>query len=149
MTTPRIDFAFGAQHRLRTACHVTQRHYMAGHALIIYTQDEKRLRRFDQWLWRFEPTAFIPHVFHDDANAAAAAIVLSSQNPSLVLAQRNDHQTPWLLNLDLDCPPSYEHFARILEIVSEHEADKQAARERWRQYQAAGHTLRAHKLTGT
>src|SRR5690625_686704 len=149
MRTSRIDFAFGAQHRLRTACYVTQKHYLAGHAIIIYTQDEQRLRRLDQRLWKFEPTAFIPHVYHQDADAVSAAIVLSSQDPSTLLVSRKDAQPPWLLNLDLACPPSYEQFQRILEIVSEHETDKQAARERWRQYQGAGHTVRAHKLTGT
>lgn len=48
--------------------------------------------------------------------------------------------------LDLDCPPGAERFDRILEIVSGHEADIQAARRRWALYQQAGHDVRGHRL---
>src|SRR3546814_19956383 len=53
----------------------------------------------------------------------------------------------WLINLDLQCPPGAEHFERVLEIVSGHEDDKTAARQRWREYQQAGHELHAHDLS--
>jgi DNA polymerase-3 subunit chi len=51
------------------------------------------------------------------------------------------------MNLDADCPPGAEQFERILEIVSGDDADKQSARQRWRQYQAAGHILHAHDIS--
>jgi DNA polymerase-3 subunit chi len=35
----------------------------------------------------------------------------------------------------------------VLEIVSEQEDDKAAARLRWAQYKADGHDLKAHRLT--
>lgn len=140
----RVDFAFGAPNRLRTACEVVRKHYSAGRRVLVYTQDRQRLERFDHLLWGFDPTAFVPHVMTDDPLAAQTPVQLTAAPP--VASPTADGQQPWLLNLDLSCPPGYEHFDRILEIVSDHEDDKLAARERWQQYKVAGHALHAHKL---
>lgn len=141
----RVDFAFGAPHRLRKACEVVHRHYLAGRRLLIYTADARRLAHFDQLLWSFEPTAFIPHVADDDPLAEVTPVLLS-QHLTLPLTQDSDGQPPWLLNLDLALPPQPERFKRILEIVSLHDEDRKAARERWRQYQTLGHEMHAHDL---
>ncbi|CAM5198080.1 DNA polymerase-3 subunit chi OS=Castellaniella defragrans OX=75697 GN=HNR28_003045 PE=4 SV=1 [Castellaniella defragrans] len=138
----RIDFAYGAAHRLRMACRTAARHTQAGHKLLVYCTDPRRLRRFDTLLWSFEPTSFIPHVPSTDPLAELADVVLARDAGALELSTRVD----WLLNLDLDCPPKVERFARVLEIVSGHEADIQAARARWAAYQQAGHEVHGHKL---
>ncbi len=143
----RIDFAFGAPDRLRMACEVVGKHYLAGRQLVVYTQDRQRLARFDQLLWGFDATAFIPHVQADDPLAGQTAVLLAADAPALLLAQADRRQS-WLINLDLNCPPGSEKFERILEIVSNHDDDKLAARERWRQYKEAGHDLHAHDVSG-
>lgn len=141
----RVDFAFGAPHRLRKACEVVHRHYLAGRHVLVYTADARRLAHFDQLLWSFESTAFVPHVADDDPLAADTPVLLS-QRLALPLPLDAGGEPPWLLNLDLALPPAPERFKRILEIVSLHVEDRQAARERWRQYQALGHDMHAHDL---
>lgn len=143
----RIDFAFGVRHRLRAACEVVHKHYLAGRRLIVYTRDPQRLAYFDRLLWGFDPTSFVPHVHSHDPLAAKTAIILADTDPvsARELAGATD---AWLLNLDLECPPGAESFGRILEIVSNHEQDREAARARWRQYQSAGHDLHAHDVSG-
>ncbi|NYT59734.1 DNA polymerase III subunit chi [Alcaligenaceae bacterium] len=141
----RIDFAFGAPHRLRTACEVVRKHYDAGRQVLIYTQDRQKLERFDRLLWSFDPTAFVPHVMVDDPLADQTPVQLTASAP--LAAQDASANQPWLINLDLSCPPGYEQFERVLEIVSEHDEDKLAARQRWLQYKTAGHALHAHKLS--
>jgi DNA polymerase-3 subunit chi len=156
----RIDFAFGAPDRLRMACEVVRKHYEAGRHVVVYSTDGPRLARFDRLLWGFEPTAFVPHVMADDPLAPQARVVLCRSAPwqatRLALAASSDEKNssakedtsvPWLVNLDSNCPPEAEHFERILEIVSGSEQDKAEARVRWRQYQAAGHTLHAHDVS--
>lgn len=140
----RIDFAFGAPNRLRMACQTTARHVLAGRRLVVYCTDPKRLERFDALLWSFDPASFIPHAPASDPQAGRAAVVLAKDAAELAAAPNEG----WLLNLDLDCPPQPEDYARILEIVSEHEADKQAARMRWAAYREAGHDIRSHDLSG-
>ncbi|MEZ2742768.1 DNA polymerase III subunit chi [Paenalcaligenes hominis] len=141
--TTRVDFAFGAPHRLRTACQVVRKHYIAGRKLIIYHSDKRALARFDRLLWGFEPTAFIPHVGIQHPLAAQTPILLTHSAPE----PHSSTEPSWLLNLDTQCPPTAAQFQRILEIVSEQEQDKHAARQRWRQYQQWQFDVRAHQLS--
>lgn len=138
----RVDFAYGAAHRLRMACGTVARHVDAGRRLLVYCTDERRLRRFDALLWEFDPASFIPHALAGDPLADQADVILVADAGALAAIPPQD----WLLNLDLDCPPGAERFGRILEIVSGHEADIQAARKRWTLYQQAGHEVRGHRL---
>lgn len=140
----RIDFAFGAPNRLRMACSTTARHVRSGRRLLVYCTDPRRMERFDALLWSFDPASFISHAPADDPLAARAAVVLAKDAAELAAAPHEG----WLLNLDLDCPPQPQRYERILEIVSEHEADKNAARLRWVAYHKAGHDLRSHDLSG-
>jgi len=140
---PRIDFAFGVSDRLRTTCTVVHKHYLAHRRLVIYSSHAQTLRDIDQWLWRFAPEAFVPHVLDDDPLAAHTPVLLCQTEPQRHL----DKGGSWLVNLDDHCPPAFAQFPRILEIVSHHSADVQAARARWRQYVAAGFTPRGHDLS--
>ena len=141
----RIDFAFGVEHRLRTACDVVRKHYLAGRKVIVYTQDLPRLAYFDQLLWGFDNIAFVPHVSSDDPLAPDTAVILADTDP-VQARERAAAPDAWLLNLDLECPPGADAFSRILEIVSNHDQDKAAARLRWRRYLDAGHDLHAHNV---
>ncbi len=146
MLSNRVDFAFGAVHRLRMACQVVRKQYLAGRPLVVYTQDVQRLNTFDQLLWSFDPVAFVPHVRADDPMAAQTPVVLTTETPQPQTTAGSPD--PWLVNLDLECPPNATAFARILEIVSEHPQDKAAARARWQHYKAAGYDVRAHDISG-
>jgi len=148
MPLPRIDFAFGVSHRLSTACAVVHKHYRAGRRLLVYSTQPATLRAFDQWLWRFEPTAFVPHLPDDDPLADQTPVLLCAAEPQRHLdAATHAHRPWWLVNLDPECPPAFERFERILEIVSRHAADVQAARARWRQYAAVGIAPKGHDLS--
>ncbi|MCQ9616873.1 DNA polymerase III subunit chi [Paenalcaligenes niemegkensis] len=141
----RVDFAFGAPDRLRTACDVVRKQYLGGRRLIIYIDDARQLSRFDHLLWGFEPTAFVPHVRADDSLASSTPIVLCQRDPDPKLSLAGK-EPAWLLNLSSVYPPNADRFERILEIVSQDADDREAARNRWRQYQSNGHEVRAHQL---
>ena len=145
----RIDFAFGAPDRLRTACQVVRKRVLAGQRLVVYCKDGSRLAAFDRMLWAFDDTSFVPHVLANDALAAETPVVLTAGDPlqAAQAAGQPDQPQPWLLNLDDDCPPGFDAFERLLEIVSDDPDDKQAARQRWRVYQTAGHAPQSHDLS--
>jgi DNA polymerase-3 subunit chi len=148
----RIDFAFGAPDRLRTACQVVRKQYLAGQRMVVFCTDPARLTAFDRMLWAFDDTSFVPHVLASDALAPQTPVVLTASPPQPVgvaaQAAAPDQPPPWLLNLDDNCPPGYDTFARILEIVSGDDADRQAARQRWRAYLADGHEPQSHAIGG-
>ena len=145
----RIDFAFGAPDRLRMACQVVRKRFLAGQRLVVYCKDGTRLAAFDRMLWAFDDTAFVPHVLANDPLASETPVVLTAGDPrqAAQAASQDDQPQPWLLNLDDDCPPGFDAFERLLEIVSDDPDDKQAARQRWRTYQTAGHAPQSHDLS--
>jgi DNA polymerase-3 subunit chi len=140
----RIDFAFGAQDRLAQACQTVLRQYLAGQRVLVYCPDLTRLQTFDRQLWAVQDTAFVPHVFSDNPAASQTAVLLV-QNELLTALKLVTHEA-WLVNLSDQCPETLGEISRVLEIVSEDEADKEAARKRWADYKAAGHELKAHRL---
>jgi len=142
----RIDFAFGAPDRLRSACQTARKRHLAGQRLVVYCRDGSRLSAFDRMLWAFDDISFVPHVLATDPLAPDTPVLLTAADPSLALPADQAAEA-WLMNLDDDCPPSYDGYARLLEFVSGDAADRQAARQRWRVYQAAGHDLHGHNLT--
>ncbi|MFY3138633.1 DNA polymerase III subunit chi [Achromobacter xylosoxidans] len=145
----RIDFAFGAPDRLRTACQVVRKRYLAGQRLVVYCKEGSRLTAFDRMLWAFDDTSFVPHVLANDPLAAETPVILTAGDPwqAAQAAVADGQPQPWLLNLDDACPPGFDAFERLLEIVSDDPDDKQAARQRWRAYQGAGHTPHSHDLS--
>lgn len=143
----RINFAFGAVERISQACQTTLKQYLAGQKLIVYCSDVERLRQFDQKLWAVNDAAFVPHVWVNDPLADQTPIVLVAQD--LERALENTSSETWFLNLDDACPPTFGALTRVLEIVSEDPEDKDAARQRWRTYQAAGHDLKSYSLQNT
>lgn len=147
----RIDFAFGAPDRLRMACQVVRKRFLAGQRLVVYCRDGSRLAAFDRMLWAFDDTSFVPHVLANDPLASETPVVLTAGDPQQAAQAAQpaggDASPLWLLNLDTECPPGFDTFERLLEIVSEDPDDKLAARQRWRVYQNAGHTPVSHDLS--
>jgi len=143
----RVDFAFGASDRLRTACEVVRKHYLAGRPVVVYSQDAPLLKRFDLLLWGFDATAFVPHVAAGDPAAADTPVLLAEAAPAPPPSPAGA-PAAWLVNLDEQCPPTGGQFERILEIVPQDEAQVMAARQRWRQYKAEGHDVHAHDISG-
>ncbi len=135
-----IAFAFGARDRLRTACEIAARHFQAGHKLVVWSRDAARLKAFDNMLWAYDDIAFIPHVWVDDPLAAQTPIVLTTSEGDTPHHDR-------LLNLDDSWPPIYARFRQVLEVVSGEDADREAARTRWRFYQGCGHDIARHDVT--
>lgn len=138
----RVDFAYGASHRLNMACQTTARHVRAGHNIAIYCTDAKRLKRFDHMLWDFEPTSFISHCLINDPMAKYAQVLLI-HNPSDIELLNNKE---WLLNLDQDIPANAGNFKRVLEIISSKEDEVLNARQRWQQYKKLGFMVKGHKI---
>ena len=51
-----------------------------------------------------------------------------------------------LVNLKAGFPTGFEAFARVIEVVTQENADREQARERWRQYRALGIEPQRHDL---
>ena len=156
----KVFFAFGVDHRIQQAVSSAAKNYRSTKKILVFSSEQKRLDVFSRMLWDLAPEAFIPQeaissseqltelIAEQWATGAEAQPIFLVQNAELLanpelLSKAAD---VWLLNLDLACPPHYQQFACVLEIVSEHEADKQYARRRWKQYRTEGAELISHQM---
>ena len=134
-----IDFYFNAQDRLQVACRLAGKAMKQSQRLLIYAPDAETASRIDKMLWTWPAIGFVPH--------CAAHSTLAPETPVLIGA--GDETPPGcevLLNLGADCPPHFERFARVLEVVGAQEQDKEKGRGRFRFYRERGYQLASHDL---
>ncbi len=136
----RIDFYVEARDRLDFACRLAAKAVQAKTRLIVYAPDEAILAKMDRMLWTQSAVGFIPHCMSHDPLAAETPVLL---------ARNVDHPPvdEVILNLADACPPTFARFRRLLEIVSQDDADKASARERFRFYRDRGYRIDTHNMS--
>ena len=134
-----IDFYFNAEDRLLIACRLAAKAVSQDKRMVIYAPQGDTASRIDKLLWTWPAIGFVPHCAPHEPLAAETPVLISS-----------DADTPQtcelLLNLGAECPPHFERFERLLEVVPTDEAERQAARVRFRFYQARGYRITSHDL---
>jgi DNA polymerase-3 subunit chi len=134
-----IDFYFNAQDRFQVACRLAGKALAQKKRLLIYAPEAEAADRIDKLLWTWPAIGFVPHCAPHEPLAAQTPVLISS-----------DADTPetceLLLNLGTDCPPHFERFERLLEVVPTDEAQRQAGRLRYRFYQMRGYKITSHDL---
>ena len=114
----------------RLACQLAADGWSAGH-LYLLCEDEAQALRLDELLWQLPPDRFVPHQLQGESGQAPVEI---------------GHQPPrrryaCLINLARQTPLFAGHFAQVVDFVPTDETQKQQARERYKHYRQAGHTL--------
>lgn len=124
-----------------TACRLCAKAVQQGLRVIVYAPDISLIEQFDQLLWTFSSTSFIPHCRNDDD----ASLV---QQTPVILSDRIQSDTAFdvLLNLHHQLPPCFNGFKRIIEIAGATDEDKSAARERYRRYKNEGFNVQHYQL---
>lgn len=138
----RIDFHSNVQQPLDYACRLIRKALAAQCRLLVCHQDENQLVEFDQLLWTFSATDFLPHVIFKHADQVSAErtpvwLALVSDVEVVNLVQPNTI----LLNLSESVPAHFAQFERLIEIVAHSASATQAGRERYRFYQQQGYQL--------
>jgi DNA polymerase-3 subunit chi len=134
-----IDFYFNAEDRLQVACRLAGKALGQRKRVLIYAPSPETASRMDKMLWTWPAIGFVPHcALHDP---------LAAETPVLIAL---DGKTPGscelLLNLSDECPPHFERFERLLEVVPTGDEERKAARARYRHYQERGYKIATHDL---
>jgi DNA polymerase III subunit chi len=134
-----VDFYFNAEDRLKVACRLAGKALARKKRMLIYASEAETVQRIDRLLWTWPATGFVPHcALHDP---------LAAQTPVLIGADTGaPGDCELLLNLSAECPPHFERFDRLLEIVSCDEEERRIARERYAFYRDRGYPIRNHDL---
>lgn len=114
----------------RLACQLAADGWSAGHIYLL-CRDETQAQRLDELLWQLPTDRFVPHQLQGEAGQAPVEI--GHQPPKRRYAR--------LINLTEQTPLFAGHFAQVVDFVPTDETQKQQARERYKHYRQAGHTL--------
>ncbi|XID74840.1 DNA polymerase III subunit chi [Alkanindiges sp. WGS2144] len=112
--------------QLELACRICRKSAMTGRqSLLVKFDQQDVLQQFDDLLWQFDPSSFIPH----DIDDPSSPICLSLQIP--------DNFSGICLNLGegIVDPKRFEH---VLEIVENDEPARAHSRMRFRAYREQG-----------
>lgn len=135
----RVDFYFNAVDKADVAMRLAAKAYQAGQRTLLYTEDEALAAQLDARLWTAQQLSFIPHV--------RCGHPLAAKTPILIGAQPDDLRScDVIINLGHQPPGCFTRFDRLIEIVTADEADRYAARGRYRFYQERGYALHTHDL---
>jgi DNA polymerase-3 subunit chi len=138
-----VTFHFGAADKIGYTCRLLRKARRAG-ASVTVTGSAAELGRLDQALWVMDPLEFLPHL---RAPGAAQIAARMAQTPILLLEDPDGSPArDVLVHLGPGEAATAEAFGRWIEIVSDEESDRLAARQRWRQYESRGVALTAHKI---
>lgn len=138
-----IAFHFNVPDKVAYACRLLRK-AVAANAKVVVVVPEEQMAHLDESLWTFSQMEFLAHCRMDSPQALrqASPVHLASDLDAM------DALTPHdvLLNLsDTVCAGS-EQFARVIEVVSLDDADRQYARNRWKQYTDLGFNIVRHDL---
>ncbi|MCV2355467.1 DNA polymerase III subunit chi [Paucibacter sp. B2R-40] len=139
----QVSFYTGVPERLAYVCRLLRKAQQSG-ARIGVCGPAALLRRLDTALWAFEPIEFVPHL---DLSAGAADQVVIAATPILLHEHALElvHREV-LLNLGAEVADGFEQFQRVLEVVSQDDAQVQAGRRRFRHYEELGLNISHHKV---
>lgn len=135
-----VAFHFNAPEKVGYVCRLLRKAVASG-ARVVVTADDDLLSRLDVAIWTFAPQEFVPHCMAgSDTLLVDFSPVLLTHSP--VAAPHHDV----LVNLGEGVPDGFERFSRLIEVVGLDDADRAAARARWRHYADHGYALVRHDL---
>ncbi len=136
----RIDFYHDAPDRLQVACRLAAKAAQQNLRVLVYVPDAETARAIDRMLWTTPPTGFLPHCMAHDRLAEETPVLISGDPDAVPHDQV-------LVNLGTERPAHFARFERVVEIVGRDEADRAAARERFRFYRERGYQIYTHDLS--
>ena len=134
-----IAFHFNAPDKLGYACRLLRKAVSVGSKVVV-TGEPALLRELDVALWTFAPLEFIPHC----RGEGSAPAVLAASPVVLADSSRGAPHQDVLVNLGAAIPDGFERFERLIEVVTEDDADRLQARQRWKHYAQRGYAITRH-----
>ena len=140
----RVDFYIlegpSATARLKLACKLTEKAYLASQRVLVWHTDSAELKVFDDMLWTFSDGSFVPH----EPLAAAAApegapVLLSAGTPPSA-------NVDIIINLAPDLPPCLSQTRRVAEIIDGDDARRRTGRARFKAYRDLGVQPASHNI---
>jgi DNA polymerase-3 subunit chi len=142
----RVDFYIleesSATARLKLACRLAEKAYLAAQTALVWHTDTEELRAFDELLWTFMDGSFVPHeMLTAKASSDDSPVLLSAG-----MAPPADFDV--IINLAPDIPGCLSKTRRIAEIIDGDDARRRAGRARFKAYRDLGIQPASHNVRG-
>lgn len=134
-----VFFYTNSDNKLQTACTLTIKALARGMRVMLLTPDAEGTERLSKLIWSAPSTGFVPHCRSGDRLAPVTPVIVDHACDPLV-------HDEVLVNLCEQTPASFSRFQRLVEIVGTGDADRGAARMRFRFYRDRGYEIRTHQL---
>jgi DNA polymerase-3 subunit chi len=124
------------------ACKLIEKIYRGGQFCYVLTEHEEQAAELNKALWTFRAGSFVPHQLYTDRLPAYQNTILIGGNAI------PENWQKIIVNLSNHFPPTIAPTERIVEILDNSEASKQAGRQRYKHYLEAGLEIITHKNEG-
>lgn len=126
-------------------CRLTEKAWKQNNAVYLHAEDEKDMQKYDELLWTFKETSFVPHqtVANTTPLPEIEHILIGCQ--TLTEISKIPHEV--LINLCLETPSFFSQFERVVEIINQDETSLIKGRERYQFYRDRGYALETHKMS--
>jgi DNA polymerase-3 subunit chi len=138
----KIDFYILSQTDLQAdwlfACKLVEKAYEKGHQIYIHCNNQQDAFEFDELLWQFNPSSFIPHHIQGEGPKPPPPVQIGYED-------KPSHIRDILINLSDSIPKQFLQFQRVCEIVREDEQQKRIKREHYKFYQGHQFSIDTHR----
>ena len=140
----RVDFYIledpSSSARLKLACKLAEKAYLASRSVLVWHTDPAELKAFDEMLWTFSDGSFVPHdALPSNGTLAETPVLLSSG-----VAPAADVDI--IINLAADLPACLSRTRRVAEIIDGDDARRKAGRARFKAYRELGVQPASHNI---
>ena len=134
-----VAFHTGIADPLDYACRLLRKAYRSGARVAVHGESAL-LDRLDQALWTFEPLEFVPHIVLPRDAADARRVAMS---PIVLVKDAAAAATQCRIGVSLAGHPvdDVTAYDRLIAIVGLAPEQREAGRQRWREYERAGHAV--------
>ena len=141
----RIDFYFNVANKSQLVADLVQTALNKRRQVTILVADEPAASQVSSDLWQIKPESFLPNVRANALHAAATPVLIGLQGDNLKndAIQFNAIQDDMLINLAATEPSFFSRYTQLVELVSDDEQDKIAARVRFKFYRDRGYEIKS------
>lgn len=143
MSPIRVDFYLLASElpdaRWMIACRLLEKAYIKGHRIYVHCENQHDAEFLDDLLWSFRDDSFVPHNLLGEGPEPPPPVQIG-------FGKEPRGFNDILLNLAHDIPQFHQKFKRIMELVSNVDAEKEQSRVHYKEYRAKGYELHTHPI---
>ncbi len=132
----RVEFYFNVSDKFAKTAELCEKALAKGRQLTIYTQNDAMSSDIQNLLWAHSASSFLANSHVNEAYSQFSPIVIDNQGEKLL-------QDDVLINLQMQQPLFFSRFRYLVELVGSDEADKAAARARFRFYKDRGYDIKS------